>query len=819
MDPSTVVPAQALPASQLCRGCDASSFAFETTAELEPLVVVIGQERAVDALRFGIGIQRSGYHIFAHGPVGSGKTTTIRQFLAREAARRDAPRDWCYVYNFEEPHRPRAVRLPAGGGSELRQTMNQLIDELLVALPTTLENEATIARRKRLLGDFERRSQENFEQVKQAAAQAGVALLQGPDGVGVAPLAEDGTAMKHETFDALPDADKMRIREQLEAAQGLLDAAARSERVIQREATEAIVAFDRSVAAQEVSIRLVELRERYAALPFVLTYFDAVERDVQDHLDFFGPAGDEDEDAQNSAAHQGDPLAAARARRRTDPRLRRYSVNVIVDHSQDQTAPVITERYPTLANLVGRMDHEQRMGALVTDFTLIKPGALHRANDGFLVIDAEDLLNQPNSWDALKRALRHEEIRLEVPGSEHSTQTTITLDPEPIALHCKVVLIGSTRLFFGLHALDSDVPELFKVGAEFAASMPRTADNEALYARFIGTVARNEQLLPFEAGAVARIVEHSSRLSEDTQRLSTYFMDITDLLREADYWAHQAKRVVVRCVDVDEAIGARVRRSDLSRQRMLEAFDRDIMLLDVRGSAIGQVNGLTVLTRGDFSFGMPSRITARVRLGAGDVVAIEREVDLSGPFHSKGVLILQGFLSGRYVPNAELPIAASLTFEQSYSAVEGDSASSPELYALLSCLAELPIKQSLAVTGSVNQAGEIQAIGGVNDKIEGFFDVCRQQGLSGDQGVLIPASNVQHLMLRRDVVEAVDAGRFHIYPVSHVDQGIALLTGVEAGQPGSDGRFPTGSVNGRVQARLERMAEQRRRNTIGEPSA
>ena len=816
MDPSHALPAEALSADQLCRGCDASAFDFETTAELEPLEIVIGQERAVDALRFGIGIQRSGYHIFAHGPVGSGKATTIRQFLAREAAKREAPRDWCYVYNFEVPHRPRAVRLPAGGGSELRQTMNQLIDELLVALPSTLENEATIARRKTLLEGFERRSHENFGQVKQAAAKAGVALLQGPDGVGVAPLAEDGSAMKHEVFDALTEAEKTRIREQLEAAQGLLDAAARSERVIQREATEAIVAFDRAVAAQEVSIRLVELRERYAELPFVLTYFDAVERDVQDHLDLFGPAGDDDEEAQSSAAHQGDPLAAARARRRSDPRLRRYAVNVIVDHGQDSSAPVITERYPTLANLVGRMDHEQRMGALVTDFTLIKPGALHRANDGYLVIDAEDLLSQPNSWDALKRALRHEEIRLEVPGSEHSTQTTITLDPEPIPLHCKVVLIGSTRLFFGLHEMDSDVPELFKVGAEFAASMPRSADNEALYARFIGTVARNEQLLPFEAGAVARIIEHSSRLSEDTRRLSTYFMDITDLLREADYCARHEKRVVVRCTDVDGAIRARTHRSDLSRQRMLEAFDRDIMLLDVAGSKIGQVNGLTVLTRGDFSFGMPSRITARVRMGAGEVVAIEREVDLSGPFHSKGVLILQGFLSGRYVPDDELPIAASLTFEQSYSAVDGDSASSPELYALLSCLAGLPINQALAVTGSVNQAGEIQAIGGVNDKIEGFFDVCRLQGLSGEQGVLIPASNVQHLMLRRDVVEAVAAGRFHVYAVSHVDQGIALMTGVEAGQAGADGRFPGGSVNGRVQARLERLGERRRASRFGQ---
>ncbi len=801
---------QALRASEIRRHCDADCFDFESTDELEPLSVVIGQERAVGALRFGIGIERRGYHIFAHGPVGSGKSTTVRQFLAREAEGRPVPRDWCYVFNFEEPHRPRAVRFGAGEGASFRKAMHQLVEELLVALPSVLETEANVNRRKELMRSYEERSQENFEEARKKAAEEGVALLQSENGVGVAPLDESGEVMDREAFAALPEERQAELRKKLEAGQSLIDEASRVERRIQREAIEAMAALEREIASKEVSLRLDELREDYADSTFVTGYLDAVEKDILDHLDLFGP-GDEDEESGVSASHTGDETAAARARRRSDPRLRRYSVNVIVDHSEHSGAPVISERYPTLANLVGRMDHEQRMGALTTDFTLIKAGALHRANEGYLVIEADELLAQPHSWDALKRALRHEEIRLEVPGSEHSTQTTITLDPEPIPLSAKVVLIGSTRLFFQLHQADSDLAELFKVGAEFAASMPRDEDSEMLYARFIGTVGRSEKMLPFGPTAVARVIEHSSRLAEDSQRLSTHFMDITDLLRESDYWARNNEVEIVRCKDVDQAIEARRHRSNLSQQRMLEAFAREIMVLDVEGTRMGQVNGLTVLTRGDFQFGMPSRITARVHLGGGKVVNIEREVDLSGPFHSKGVMILQGYLAGRFVPQDELPISASITFEQNYTMVDGDSASSAELYALLSVLADLPLRQGLAVTGSVSQAGRVQAIGGVNQKIEGFFEVCRQRGLTGDQGVIIPKANVQHLMLDRDLIEAVEAGQFHIYPVSHVDEGIALLTGVEAGEADDEGRFPTDSVNGRVQARLEQLGERRRK--------
>ncbi len=804
---------QPLPADRLCQPCDARALGFELSPELDPLDEIIGQERAVEALQFGIEIERRGFNVFAHGPAGSGKSTTLRHFLARAALARPIPDDWCYVYNFEQAYRPRALRLPAGHGSLLQAGTTQAMEQLLLTLPALFESEAYAVRRNAVAAEFTARSKANFERLRGAAAERHIAVIQSDQGVNIAPMDDQDGIMKPEDFDGLPAEAKAELEARLEQTQSDLEAAARAEQQIQREAQDALAALDRDVALVEVAGHLDSLRADFAELPDVVAYLDAVQRDVLDRLDIFQrqQQGDgEAEDGSGMPVIRGDAMAVARARWRIDPRLRRYKVNVLVGHAGDAGAPLVVERYPILPNLVGRIEHEQRYGALVTDLTLIKPGALHQANGGFLVIEMEELFKHSASWDALKRALRHEEIRIEAQGEDSSPMTTITLDPEPIPFRCKVVLIGETGMYFALHALDTDFPELFKVGAEFAASMDRTPENDQRYARFMAAVIQREDLLPFDKSAMARVIEHSARLAEDARRLSTNFLDVTDLLREADYWARASGAASVDCPAVEQAIAARIERADLSRDRVLEAYARDIVLIDVAGTALGQVNGLTVATRGNFTFGLPTRITARVRMGAGEVIDIEREVELAGPLHSKGVLILAGFLAGRYLPEDRLAISASLTFEQSYGPVDGDSASSAELYALLSALSGLPVRQSLAVTGSVNQAGEVQAIGGVNDKIEGFFDVCRQRGLTGEQGVLIPAANVQHLMLRGDVVAAARAGRFHIYPIHHVDEGLALLTGKPAGARGARGAYPAGSVNRLVEDRLRKFAARRR---------
>jgi lon-related putative ATP-dependent protease len=484
-------------------------------------------------------------------------------------------------------------------------------------------------------------------------------------------------------------------------------------------------------------------------------------------------------------------------------------VNVMVDHSATTGAPIVYEDHPTVQNLMGRVEHTAQMGTLVTDFNLIKAGALHRANGGYLILEARKVLLQPFTWEELKRALRSQEIRLETLAQTLSLISTVSLEPEPIPLDVKVVLLGERLLYYTLAQFDPDFAELFKVAADFEDQMDRNADGHLLYARLIASLARKEQLRPFDRGAVARVIERSARLAGDAEKLTAHLRSIVDLLREADYWAGEAGHQVITADDVQQAIDAQIRRLDRVRERVQEEIQRGTILIDTEGATVGQVNGLSVLAVGQFAFGRPSRITARVRLGRGEVVDIEREVALGGPIHSKGVLILASYLGARYVPDRPLSLSASLVFEQSYSGVEGDSASSTELYALLSALAELPVKQGLAVTGSVNQYGQVQAIGGVNEKIEGFFDICRARGLTGEQGVLIPASNVKHLMLRHDVIDAVAAGQFQVYPVETIDQGIELLTGVPAGERDAQGAFPEGSVNQRVEARLVALSEKR----------
>lgn len=782
---------------RLYRRCDPNGLPFKTTDELEELDGGMGQPRAVEAVRFGIGIERPGYNIYALGPPGTGKHALVRHFLRAKAAERPAPSDWVYVHDFAHPNRPRAIELPPGMGNRLRQDMEQLVEELRPALASAFEGEEYQARRRAIEEEFAERSNQAFAELRRKAQERGLALLQTPMGWVFAPL-RGGQVLSPQELQQLPEEERARLEHEVEELQQEL------QRVLsqdiprwQREMQRKLRELNREVTNFAVGSRIEELKEEYAAFEEVAEYLEEVRRDiVQNAREFLG----QDKDVQEPG----------REERTQPPPARRYQVNVLVDRGGTDRAPVIYEDNPTYQNLLGRVEYMAQMGALVTDFNLIRPGALHRANGGYLILDARRLLMQPFAWEGLKRALRSRLLRIESPGQMVGLISTISLEPEPIPLDVKVVLLGDRLLYYLLSALDPEFGQLFKVAADFNEEVNRDGENDLLYARLIGTIARREGLKPFDRTGVARVIEHGSRLAGDSGKLSVHMESLADVLREADYWASQNGNGAVTAEDVQRAIDARTYRSDRLRERVQEEILRGTLLIDTEGERVGQVNGLSVIELGGFAFGRPSRISARVRMGRGEVVDIEREVKLSGPIHSKGVLILAGFLGARYASERLLSLSASLVFEQSYSGVEGDSASSAELYALLSAIARVPLKQSLAVTGSVNQHGDVQAIGGVNEKIEGFFDICRRRGLTGEQGVIIPHSNVQHLMLRRDVVEAVERGEFHIYPVRTVDEGLELLTGLPAGKPDEEGRFPEDTVNGMVERRLAELGEKMR---------
>ncbi len=791
---------RSLPAESLCRWCDPSRFRFKTTAELEELTEVIGQARAMEALQFGMGIRGPGYNLFLLGPAGTGKFSIVWRILEQKAAAEPTPPDWCYVNNFAHPEKPRALRLPPGRGSTLRDDVQRLLEELQSAIPSVFESENYRARKHVIDQELKDRQEKAFEEIQREADAKGIAMLRTPTGLVLAPVRKDEVLGPGE-LSALPEAEAKRFEADIAGLQRKLQAVLRQVPIWERERREKIRELNREVTIFAVGHLIEEVRRKYEDLPEVTGHLDTMKQDVIENADeFLSPP------EHALAALMGIPQPQVA---KGSLSLRRYQVNLLVDHSANRGAPVIYSDHPTLQNLVGQVEYMAQLGALSTDFNLIRPGALHRASGGYLILDAYKLISQPYAWEALKRALRASEIRIESIGQMLSLVSTVSLEPQPIPIQVKVVLFGERLLYYLLSAYDPEFQELFKVQGEFEDRMDRGPENDLLYARSIGTIARQEQLLPFDATAVARVIEYSSRAAGDSEKLMTHRRTLVDLLRESDYWARQTAHAAVSAPDVQHAIDAQIRRADRVRERLQEEFLHGTILIDTDGERVGQVNGLSVVQLGQFAFGHPSRITARVRLGKGEVINIDREVELSGPIHSKGVLILSGFLGARYAADRPLSLSASLVFEQSYAAVEGDSASSAELYALLSALSGIPLRQSLAVTGSVNQEGQVQAIGGVNEKIEGFFDLCKARELTGDQGVLIPASNVRHLMLRREVVEAVQARKFHIYAVETIDQGIEILTGMAAGERDASGQFPPGSVNQEVEARLVELAEKR----------
>lgn len=779
----------------LCFACDPDTFTFTTTADLPYVPGIIGQDRAVEAIHFGLDIQSPGYNVLVMGPTGTGRRSILLRIVQKQAASAETPNDWVYVNHFSDPGTPRAISLPPGKGGELRADMERfnsgLVDRLLQAFETDQYAEA----REKLEQQFREVQQEELGAVDTACRDRGFALVRSPSGLYIAPVRE-GELLTPEAFSQLQTEDRASLEQSHDHLDDMLNGAMRRLREYERRTQADIERLDREVADFTIAPLINELREKCADQEEVLEYFDEVRRDIVDNVAIFRETG------EGSAEDDSASLLDV-------PIYQRYRVNLLVDNAEAHGAPVVVEEAPTYDKLFGRIEHDVRRGATITDHTLIRPGALHRANGGYLILDAEALLDEPYVWTELKRTLFGGLIRIESPDGQQLVRS-VTPIPEPIPLRVKVILRGSPYIYYTLYGYDQDFAKLFKVLADFGSEMDRTPETEAMYVQFVRALCEDEHLLPFAPGAVARTVEYGSRLAEDQQRLSTHFGQVADLVREASYWARKKSQADVEQADVLEALHRQKRRVSLGEEEVQRAIREGILLIATAGEMVGQINGLTTVTLGGYMYGIPSRITARAYVGRGNVLGIQREVQLSGPIHSKGLLTLTGYFGGQYGTGHALSMEASLNFEQVYDDIDGDSASSAELYVLISAIAELPLRQDLAVTGAVDQHGRVLPIGGVNEKIEGFFEVCRQRGLTGTQGVVIPKINQRNLMLRQDVVEAVREGQFHIYVVETVDEGLSLLTGVPAGTHTEDGGFVEGSVHAKVDARLRAFAEHSR---------
>ncbi len=774
--------------------CDPSQFEFGSTRDLPPLEGTIGQDRALTAIDFGLGIKGNGFNLFVLGQPGTGRSSTIRKILKSRARHQPVPDDWCYVHDFDEGTRPESIRLPAGMGQEVKKDVDHLVERLAEELPNLFEGKEYEEQKERIAAAATERKGVLLERLEKEAKAKGFALQRRLGGFVIVPV-RNGEPLTQEEYAALSDQEKAGIEAQGSTLQGRINETVRELRALDEEVREQTVAMERKALLNAIGHLFEGLEQKYRSFARVIEHLDRCKRDIVERIDDLRP-------------QKGLKLALPGMQsQQEEPSFARYQVNLFIDNGNHAGAPVVYEANPTYFNVFGRIEHVIQMGSAVTSFQMIKPGALHRANGGYLVLDCREVLFNLFTYEALKRCIRKREVKIEDFAEQFRLIATVSLKPQPIPLDCKIVLIGTPLFYYLLYAYDPDFRKYFKVKVDFDRMMKNTWENVQQYALFIGSKCSEEHLLHFDPGAVARLVEYAARLSGDQQHISSSFIDIADLIREASFYAQREGVDQVAARHVELALEARVYRSNSLEERIQELIDDGTILVDTDGAVIGQVNGLSVYQLGDYSFGKPSRVTVRTCLGRGGMVNIEREAKLSGPIHDKGVLILAGFFGERYGRDQPLALSASICFEQSYAGVEGDSASTTELYGLLSSLSGLPVRQGIAVTGSVNQHGQVQPIGGVNEKIEGFFAVCKARGLTGEQGVIIPAANRKNLMLKPEVVEAVRAGTFHLWAVTTVDQGIELLTGTAAGERQADGSWPADSVNGRVEARLRELAE------------
>jgi lon-related putative ATP-dependent protease len=753
----------------------------------------LGQQRAIDAIRFGIGMQRDGYNVFVLGPIGSDRHVLVRKLVAEQARARGAPRDWCYVNNFQDPERPQALDFRSGQGREFRRDMHDLIEELRLAIPAAFEGDDYRNQLRAIEEETQAKVEEQWSTLNDLASKEGIGVLQTPTGYVLAPII-DGEVVGDKEFSKLPEKQRKKIQAAIEHLSGELQARIEMMPRIRKEHRERVRELDQDVTAHAVSVLLNELRQKYTQLPKVTAYLDDVQQNII-------------ENAQDFQHNEGQSLPFLS--RDSSNLFSQYEVNLVVDTFGEEAAPVVYEPNPNYPNIIGRVEHRSEMGALVTDFRLVRSGALLQANGGYLILDVRRVLGRPFVWEALKQALFAKQVSIESPAESYGWVSTTTLKPEPIPLDAKIILIGERWLYYLLSRYDVEFDSLFKVAADLDDDLDRTDETIADFARLIARQGHDNELLPITAAGIQRVLEERSRRAGDNEKLSTHMRSLDDLLAQADYWARQRGAEAIDHEDVKRAISERRRRLNRIQSQTIDAIRRNTLLIDTSGEQVGQVNGLSVVDLGEFRFGHPVRITATTRIGTGQVVDIEREVKLGGKIHSKGMLILSSALSSRYAPDTPLSLHGSVVFEQSYGGVEGDSASVAELCALLSSLSSMPIRQNIAITGSINQLGRVQAVGGVNEKIEGFFDVCSERGLDGSHGVIVPRDNVKHLMLREDVVEAVEHDKFTIYAIQNIDDAVEILFGKEAGARDEQGKFPEGSANYRVERQLVEYADLR----------
>jgi len=781
-----------LPVSMLSPAVDPGRLGFEDTSELEPLSETIGQGRAVEALEFGLQMKSAGFNIYVSGPLGTGKGTLVRQMVKRMAEAGTAPADWCYVNNFQDPSRPQCLSFPAGQGSAFKREMTAFVEGLRNDIPAAFEGKSYLDAKAKIAEEGESKKKSLFHDLTKLTLTRGFGFEETSIGFGLVPL-KDGHPMTEEDMQALNEEQQKDLTEQRKSLESEIREFHVRIHAVEKDADQRKRQLDRQLVANVMQGRYETLRLAYPDHAAALIYLERVQQDIIHHYQEFLP-------------HEGPTLAIPGFEpfRRAD--MTRYQVNVIVEHDPKDGAPVIDESHPTYTNLIGKIERRAHMGVMYTDFTEIRAGALLHANGGYVILNAMDVLRQPFSWDALKRAIKTSELKIEDPGEFYGFSTA-GLRPEPIPIQVKVILVGHPLLFHLLQAYEEDFPKIFKVKADFDVAVDRDDRLDRQYATFIAKLCREEGLPHFGADAVAEVIRHGVRFADRHDRLSLRFSLVSDLIREAGYWAEKDGHSFVTRADVEAAVVHKRHRSNLAEHWVQDEIREGTVMVDLDGEVVGQVNGLSVHQLGDYTFGRPTRITARTYVGTKGVIDIQREAELAGHIHSKGVLTLAGYLAGKFAGTHPFALSATLTFEQTYSEVEGDSAAVAELAAILSSLADLPIRQWLAVTGSVNQLGEVQPIGGVNEKIEGFFESCATRGLTGKQGVIIPTRNTKHLALRRDIVEAVESGRFTIYGVNTMDEAIELLTGVQAGQRDLEGEYAPGTVYGRAAQRLAELAQ------------
>lgn len=778
------------------RECDLSSFGFKTTEDLEMSDELIGQERAESAINFGLGMERRGYNLYLAGPSGVGKTSSIRAILSKIAKDKPVPPDWCYVNNFQNPNTPMAIELPTGKGKELKKDMEDLIESLKNDIPRAFESKEFEEERQRLMNEAQRQKNNLFEELQKRAAEQEIQIQFTPTGIVTIPLFH-GKPITQEDYNSLDEAQRENLKLRKEKVDEEVPENLKKVRKLEKETVERIKELEKRVALFAVRDILDSIRERYKTYPRVIDYLDMVQKHILENIDNFTT------DKSGGESGMQNPFRMPQQK----PTFTEYQVNVFIDNSSTEGAPVIFETHPTYTNLFGSIEREVRFGAVIADFSMINAGSLAKANGGYLVVEVLDVLKYPFVWDSLKKVLENEELRIEDVYQQYGLISSVGLRPEPIKINIKVIMSGNPMLYQLLYTYDEDFKKLFKVKADFDSVVERSDNMLSEYARFVKSICEKEDLKPFDLSGVEAVIEYSSRLAGNQEKLSVQFGAISKIIMEASYWTERRNSNYVMREHVEKAIDEKIYRSNMVEEKVQEMMEKGVILVDAEGKVVGQINGLAVYSLGDYAFGRPSRITCETFMGMEGVVNIERKANMSGNIHNKGVLIISGYFGTKYAHDKPMSLSANLVFEQTYEMVDGDSASVAEIVAITSSLSDIPINQSFAVTGSVNQKGKVQPIGGVNEKVEGFYHVCKAKGLTGEQGVVIPHQNVRNLMLKQEVVDAMKQGKFHIYPVETVDQAIEILMEKEAGERNANGKFKKGTVHYLVDKRLRELAE------------